>query len=355
MQHGSQSIVDTLIRGVHKFGGRVAVGFHVTSILPESSGTALADAEAPAAVAPPVPAAAVLAADVVPPPVATAAASGAVMCAGRLGGVAAGTASQGAGADRSVAAGATSSGGSSAFGWPTGPGASDGAKAGGVEMRAADGSVHSVRARRAVICNASVWDTVGLLDAGGLRGGLRPGVARQVAEEASLRRFATNGSGNGAERRDADGSAAARGPAGVPGSSAPPRAAATEAATDPAFEEYVRALEMNESMMHLHVGFTARDGARPTANCFHTKNPRTCTVWHDNAFGTSAGRGLPARLSWIRSCPALHSCGCSCALPRCVARPCPGTQARSVWGRGLHGGLIAISAWCRERQPWTTA
>lgn len=230
VQTGSQAIVDTLIAGMHKFGGRLALGFHVTSILSDSYAS-LDDAASTA-----TPAATSTAVPSREPAVAAAA------------GATGATASS---AVRSVATGAIASGdnGSSAFGWPTGLGVGDGAKAGGIELRAADGSVHSVRARQAVICNASVWDTVGLLDAGGLRGGVRGRCAAEVAEEATLRARAA-ASGNGA-------------------AGAAPEYASTGSegegyVTDEEFEEYVRDLEMNESMMHLHVGFTARDGAAST-------------------------------------------------------------------------------------------
>lgn len=243
VQHGSQSIVDALIAGLHKFGGSLALGFHVTSILPEDS--ASLNADIPAAAAAPretpvrTPAVAAAAVPLSAAPAAAAAPNGSV---------ATGATAMSSGSPRNVATGATKSGGSSAFGWPTGRGLEDGAKAGGVELRAADGSVSSVRAREAVICNASVWDTVGLLDAGGLRGGVRGRCAAEVAQETALRsRAAANGASadNGAGR---GGNGAAAGEEGA-------------FATQRDFEEYARNLEMNESMMHLHVGFTARDGA----------------------------------------------------------------------------------------------
>lgn len=249
--------MDTLIRGVHKNGGRVALGFHVTSILPEGAGTLRTGSEAPAAApAPPerVPAAVAMA------PPATAASE----ARSERRGSGAAAAQRGSTAERRVATGATSSGGSSMFGWPTGPGTADGDKAGGVEVRAADGSVHSVRARHAVVCNASVWDTVGLLDAGGLQGGVRAGVAAEVAEEATLRSMATNGSRDGSPQ-GGNGAGKSRG-AASPGEASGGQAGYV---TDEAFEEYVRDLEMNESMMHLHVGFRAREGARPCLACMY--------------------------------------------------------------------------------------
>lgn len=245
MQQGSQAIVDALISGLSKFGGRLALGFHVTSILPEDPTSFNRDinASAPASREAPTraPATAAAAASLPAAPAPAAASN-----VGRAT-VAAAVPSTG---PRNVATSATQSGGSSAFGWPTGRGTEDGAKAGGVELRAADGSLRSVCAREAVICNASVWDTVGLLDAGGLRGGVRGRCAAEVAEEAALRSgVAANGSGtrqNGTAHGVGDGAAAAG--EGV-------------FATEREFEEYARDLEMNESMMHLHVGFTARDGA----------------------------------------------------------------------------------------------
>eukprot|EP00892_Ulva_mutabilis_P005480 jgi/Ulvmu1/3303/UM153_0015.1 len=275
-QHGSQAIVDTLVHGVNKFGGHVALGFHVTSILPEGAGSQTAGSEVTAAVPAIRPVAAAVA---MSPPIATAA------CSGSPG---PGTAAQphGAGGSRSVATGASTNGssGSSMFGWPMGPGTVEGDKAGGVEVRAADGSTHSVRARHAVVCNASVWDTVGLLDAGGMQGGIRAGVAAELAEEATLRSMAAAGGREGLPDRGSGGNGAPGGDADVRG---------TGYVTGEAFEEYVRDLEMNESMMHLHVGFTAREGEDLPFHTYFLESPHTGrNGWPTIVIPSTAASGL---------------------------------------------------------------